>query len=50
MNADGREEREMEAAEQYERDLDEADVAEQLADDDHDTRHEMPYSGWAVRP
>lgn len=35
-------------AEDYERDIDDAVVAEQLADDDHDTRHEIPYSGWAV--
>lgn len=50
MNADGPEERTAFYEETFERDLDDAEVAEQLADDDHDTRHEMPYSGWAVRP
>jgi hypothetical protein len=34
MSADGQEERAMESAEQYERDIDDADVAEMLADED----------------
>jgi hypothetical protein len=45
ISPDGPEEMTAFYEEAYERDIDDADIADHLADDEHDIRHEIPYSG-----